>query len=46
MIEDSVAYRPPLDESTAATSVQETVAAWLESILSRGSLVKMLGGKV
>ncbi len=46
LIENLVAFRPPLDESTSNVSVQETVQKWLNSFLDRGNLVDMLGGKV
>ena len=46
LIENNVAFRPPLDQSTSYSSVQETVAKWLQTFLARGKLVNMLGGKV
>ena len=46
LIENQVAFQPPLDESTSNTSVQETVQDWLDGFLARGRLVEMLGGKV
>ena len=45
LIDKIVAFRPPLDQNTSDVSVQETVDKWLECFLSRGSLVRMLGGK-
>ena len=46
LIENEVAFRPPLDQSTSYTSVQETIRQWLDSFLARGRLVTMLSGKV
>lgn len=46
LIDNRVAFRPPLDQSTSAISVQELVHQWLDGYLARGKLVKMLGPKV
>ena len=46
LIENNVAFRPPLDQSTSVISVQELVQTWLDSYLARGKLVSMLGPKV
>ncbi|GFO25145.1 dynein beta chain, ciliary-like, partial [Plakobranchus ocellatus] len=45
LIENNVAFRPPLDQSTSVISVQELVHTWLQSYLARGKLVTMLGPK-
>ncbi|CAH1797693.1 unnamed protein product [Owenia fusiformis] len=44
LIENEVAFRPPLDQSTSVISVQELVKKWLEVFVARGKLVNMLGG--
>ena len=46
LIDNRVAFRPPLDQNTSAVSVQELVHQWLDGFLARGRLVKMLGPKV
>ena len=46
LIDNRVAFRPPLDQSTSVISVQELVQQWLDGYLARGKLVKMLGPKV
>lgn len=46
LIDNRVAFRPPLDTHTSVISVQELVHQWLDSFLARGKLVKMLGPKV
>lgn len=46
LIEQEVAFRPPLDQEMSDPSIQETVQTWLESFLDRGNLVQMLSGKV
>lgn len=46
LIDNRVAFRPPLDQSTSVISVQELVHQWLDGYLARGKLVKMLGPKV
>ena len=46
LIENEVAFRPPLDQSTSYASVQETIRQWLDGFLARGRLVDMLSGKV
>ncbi|XP_078672103.1 uncharacterized protein LOC144911712 isoform X1 [Branchiostoma floridae x Branchiostoma belcheri] len=43
LIENVVSFNPPLDQNSAMLSVQELVTKWLESFLSRGALVQMLG---
>ncbi|XP_052060514.1 uncharacterized protein LOC127700861 isoform X4 [Mytilus californianus] len=45
LIDNRVAFRPPLDQSTSVISVQELVQQWLDGYLARGKLVKMLGPK-
>ncbi|XP_056010102.1 uncharacterized protein LOC125667097 [Ostrea edulis] len=45
LIDNRVAFRPPLDTHTSVISVQELVHQWLDSFLARGKLVKMLGPK-
>ncbi|XP_071095883.1 uncharacterized protein [Haliotis cracherodii] len=45
LIENGVAFRPPLDQNTSVISVQELVQRWLEGFLARGKLVSMLGPK-
>ncbi|ELU01785.1 hypothetical protein CAPTEDRAFT_107782 [Capitella teleta] len=45
LIENEIAFRPPLDQSTSYTSVQETIHHWLDSFLARGRLIEMLSGK-
>ncbi|KAL3885754.1 hypothetical protein ACJMK2_025795 [Sinanodonta woodiana] len=45
LIDNRVAFRPPLDQSTSVVSVQELVYQWLEGFLARGKLVKMLAQK-
>ncbi|XP_033641711.1 dynein beta chain, flagellar outer arm-like [Asterias rubens] len=42
LIENVVSVTPPLDQSTAVTSVLENVSQWLEEFKNRGSVVKML----
>eukprot|EP00057_Strongylocentrotus_purpuratus_P006394 XP_011660868.1 PREDICTED: dynein beta chain, flagellar outer arm [Strongylocentrotus purpuratus] len=42
LVENTVTYTPPLDQSTAVTSVLENVNRWLEQFRARGALVKML----
>ena len=46
LIENNVAFRPPLDQSSSVVSVQELVSRWLSGFVARGRLVKMLGPKV
>ena len=46
LIDNKVAFRPPLDQTTSVISVQEVVNQWLDGFLARGRLVKMLGPKV
>jgi len=46
LIDNRVAFRPPLDQNTSVISVQELVLQWLDGFLARGRLVKMLGPKV
>ncbi|XP_076457719.1 uncharacterized protein LOC143291635 isoform X3 [Babylonia areolata] len=45
LIENSVAFRPPLDQTSSVISVQELVSGWLSAFVARGRLVKMLGPK-
>ncbi|XP_053409232.1 uncharacterized protein LOC123561373 isoform X4 [Mercenaria mercenaria] len=45
LIDNRVAFRPPLDQTTSVISVQELVHQWLDGFLARGRLVKMLGPK-
>ncbi|XP_069115919.1 uncharacterized protein [Argopecten irradians] len=45
LIDNRVAFRPPLDQSSSVISVQELVQKWLDGYLARGKLVKMLGPK-
>ncbi|KAK7479591.1 hypothetical protein BaRGS_00029140 [Batillaria attramentaria] len=45
LIENNVAFRPPLDQTSSVVSVQELVSRWLASFVARGRLVKMLGPK-
>ena len=44
LMENSIAFRPPLDQTSSSISVQETVDEWLQVFLGRGTLVNMLGG--
>lgn len=46
LIDNRVAFRPPLDQTTSVVSVQEVVNQWLDGFLARGRLVQMLGPKV
>ena len=46
LIENAVAFTPPLDQSTAITSVLENVNTWLEEFVARGTLVKMLNPEI
>lgn len=46
LIENAVAFTPPLDQSTAITSVLENVNTWLEEFIARGMLVRMLNLEV
>ena len=46
LIENNVAFRPPLDQTSSVVSVQELVSRWLSGFVARGRLVKMLGPKV
>ncbi|XP_070202269.1 uncharacterized protein [Littorina saxatilis] len=45
LIENNVAFRPPLDQTSSVVSVQELVQRWLAAFVARGRLVKMLGAK-
>ncbi|XP_063809812.1 uncharacterized protein LOC135027842 isoform X3 [Pseudophryne corroboree] len=42
LINDEVAFNPPLDQSTSDTSVKENIEEWLKMFLLRGSLLKGL----
>ena len=39
-------FRPPLEESTSVTSVQEVINRWINGFLARSQHVAMLGPKV
>ncbi|XP_064599567.1 LOW QUALITY PROTEIN: uncharacterized protein LOC135466077 [Liolophura sinensis] len=45
LVENRVAFTPPLDQLSSVVSVQEIVSQWLKGFLDRGRLVKMLGPK-
>lgn len=45
LIDNQVAFRPPLDVATASKSVPETINSWVESFLERGSYVYMLSDR-
>lgn len=46
LMQGRVTFRPPLEESTSVTSVQEVINKWINEFLSRAKHVAMLGPKV
>ena len=46
LIQNQVTFRPPLEESTSVTSVQEVINKWMSAFLARSEHIAMLGPKV
>lgn len=46
LLQSRVTFRPPLEESTSVTSVQEVIRDWVNKFLDRARSVQMLGPKV
>ena len=46
LLQSRVTFRPPLEESTSVTSVQEVIKNWVIKFLDRSHSVQMLGPKV
>lgn len=46
LVDNSVTFTPPLDETSSRDSVSEVIRQWLADYLARGRLVQMISGKV